>query len=102
MAIESYLEAIRPELMNVTRLFALPDTDWDLPRYTFTMTEEDGRYVCRFRAEDRQREGSVPIPDAEEERLRELHRKRAVRRLCKQTLYDLCRELTGIHRPGAA
>ena len=99
MAIESYLEAIRPELMNVTRLFALPDADWDLPRYTFTMTEEDGRYVCRFRAEDRQREGSVPIPDAEEERLRELHRKRAVRRLCKQTLYDLCRELTGIHPP---
>ena len=43
--------------------------------------------------------GSVAIPDDEDERRRELHRKRAARRLCKQTLYDLCREGTGIHPP---
>ena len=31
--------------------------------------------------------------------LRALHRKRAARRLCRQTLYNLCREVTGIHPP---
>lgn len=97
--LETYLEAIRPDLMNVTRLFALPDSDWDAPRFTFRMAEEDGRYTCVFTDGERRAEGSVAVPQDEDDRLRALHRKRAARRLCKQTLYWLCREATGIHPP---
>ncbi len=95
----NYLDTIQPELMNVTRLFAISDDMWSPPRFTFTEVEENGRYVCRFTDGEKAALGSVAIPDDEDERLRELHRKRAARRLCKQTLYDLCREVTGIHPP---
>ena len=95
-----YLDTIQPELMNITRLFGLPDSDWELPRYTFTAWEADGRYHCRFTDGEHSAEGSVPIPPEEQdERLETLHRKRAARRLVRQTLYDLCRETTGIHPP---
>ena len=40
-----------------------------------------------------------PCPRIRDPRTRELHRKRAARRLCKQTLYDLCRKVTGIQPP---
>ena len=99
--LETYLDTIEPELMNVTRLFGLPDTDWDAgqPRFTFTEREEDGRYVCRFTDGTHEARNASDIPDDADARLRELHRKRAARRLCKQTLYDLCRSVTGIHPP---
>ena len=99
MALSEYLEAIEPELMNVTRLFSLPDEGWQTNRYMYNMSEENGCAVCRFTADGREANGSVPLPDDPDARLRTLHRKRAVRRLCKQTLYDLCRKLTGIHPP---
>lgn len=98
--ITQYLTAIEPELMNVTRLFAIPDGAWEEPkRFCFTLVEEDGRYVCRFTGDGREAALSVPVPEDEDVRLRALHRKRAARRLCKQTLYTLCRALTGIHPP---
>ena len=89
-----YLDTIQPELMNIARLFDVSDEG-----YTFTMTEEGGHYVCRFTDGERTAEGRVPIPNSDDPRLRELHRKRAARRLCKQTLYDLLRKTTGIHPP---
>ena len=97
--LNTYLETIQPELMTITRLFALPDDLWSPPRFTFTMEEAQGRYLCRFTDGERTAQGSVPIPEEADDRLRELHRKRAVRRLCKQTLYDLLREATGMHPP---
>lgn len=99
MTVTSYLETIQPELMNVARLFDVPDEAWDPPRYAFDMEEADGRCVCRFTDGARRVERSTPLPDAPDPRLRELLRKRAVRRLCKQTLYDLLWETTGIHPP---
>ena len=90
----TYLETIQPELMSIARLFGLSAED-----YTFTMREEAGHYVCRFTDGALTAEGRVPIPADDDPRLRELHRKRAARRLCKQTLYDLCRKLSGIHPP---
>ena len=97
--ITTYLETIQPELMTITRLFGISDDAWTPPRFTFTMEESDGRYVCRFTDGQSLAEGRVPIPDDADDRLRELHRKRAARRLCKQTLYDLCRQVTGVHPP---
>ena len=95
-----YLDTIQPELMNVTRLFGLPDSDWDVPRFTFSAWEAEGAYHCRFTDGVRARENAVPVPPVEaDERLTTLHRKRAARRLVRQTLYDLCREVTGIHPP---
>ena len=90
----AYLDTIQPELMNIARLLGT-----SAEGYSFTMEEADVRYVCRFTDGAHTAEGRVPIPDSDDERIRELHRKRAARRLCKQTLYDLLRETTGIHPP---
>ena len=95
-----YLDTIQPELMNITRLFGIPDSAWDAPDYTFTAWEGEGAYHCRFVGGGHAAERSVAIPPEEaDERLLTLHRKRAARRLVRQTLYDLCRETTGIHPP---
>lgn len=95
-----YLDTIQPELMNITRLFGIPDSAWDAPDYTFTAWETDDAYHCRFTDGERTAERAVAIPPYEDdERLLTLHRKRAARRLVRQTLYDLCRETTGIHPP---
>ena len=94
-----WLETIEPELMNVTRLFSLPDEVWARRRFTWEAREEAGDYVCVFHDGAARAENRVPIPTDADDRLRALHRKRAARRLCKQTLYDLCRKVTGIHPP---
>ena len=94
-----WLETIEPELMNVTRLFSLPDEVWAQRRFTWEAREEAGDYVCVFHDGAARTENRVPIPTDADDRLRALHRKRAARRLCKQTLYDLCRKVTGIHPP---
>ncbi len=100
MDMMQYLDTIQPELMNITRLFGIPDEAWDAPSYTFTAWAEGERYHCRFTDGEHAAEASVPIPPFEsDERLLTLHRKRAARRLVRQTLYDLCREVTGIHPP---
>ena len=98
----AYLDTIEPDLMPVTRLFQLPETVWDAPaRFSFSAAEEGGGYRVTFRDRETGRSLSsfAPAPDAEDPRIRELHRRRTARRLCKQTLYDLCREITGIHPP---
>ena len=93
-----YLDTLEPELMNVTRLFRIPDQCWaHPPRFAWTAWEENGRYHCRITDGEKTACGQTEIPDSEDERLRELHRKRAARRLCKQTMYDLCRQVTGMH-----
>ncbi len=100
MDMMQYLDTIQPELMNITRLFGLPDEEWDVPRFTFTAWAGEGQYHCRFTDGTHTAEAAVPIPPMEDdERLLTLHRKRAARRLVRQTLYDLCREVAGIHPP---
>ena len=95
-----YLDTIQPELMNITRLFGISDSAWDAPDYTFTAWKSDDMYHCRFTDGAHTAERAIPIPPHEDgERLLTLHRKRAARRLVRQTLYDLCREVTGIHPP---
>lgn len=95
---KQYLDTLQPELMNVTRLFQIPDACWVPPcRFSWDAWEADGAYHCRMADGFSQVEAAVPVPDAADERIRELHRKRAARRLCRQTMYDLCRKTTGQH-----
>jgi len=98
--IETYLDTIQPELMNVTRLFGISDECWHEPcRFGWSGWEENGYYACRVTDGGHAAELRAAIPDDEDERLRILHRKRAARRLVKQAMYNLCRKTTGIHPP---
>lgn len=98
--IETYLDTIQPELMNVTRLFGISDECWHEPcRFQWSAWEESGCYACRATNGGHAAELRAAIPDDEDERLRALHRKRAARRLVKQAMYNLCREATGVHPP---
>ncbi len=94
------LETIQPELMTVTRLFGLPESVWDEPhRFIPAADEKDGSYCVTFTDGTVSVTRTVRIPDDPDPRVQALHRRRAARRLCKQTLYDLCRRTTGIHPP---
>ena len=94
------LETIRPELMNVTRLFGLPESVWDEPvRYRMSTTETPEKYIITFTDGTDSATGEAKTPSDPDPRVQALHRRRAARRLCKQTLYDLCRKTTGIHPP---
>ena len=94
------LETIRPELMTVTRLFGLPESVWDEPpRFVPEAEETGGTYRITFSDGEFSVTGTVPVPDHPDPRVQALRRRRAARRLCKQTLYNLCRQETGIHPP---
>ena len=95
-----YLERIQPELMVMARLFGFSDEVWQEPGlFHFSASEVEGRFVITFTNGEASLTRSVPIPHESDSRLEALHQKRAARRLCKQTLYDLCRQITGIHPP---
>ena len=98
--IESYLETIEPELRVLTRIFGFPESVWDEPRkFIFLSEEKEGQFTIAFAADGHRVERSTPAPEDADERIRTLHRRRAARRLCKQTLYDLLKEMTGIQPP---
>jgi len=94
------LETIQPELLAMTRLFGLPDADWDSPaRYHYRAEELPGIYRITFTSGGLSAVRETAIPSETDPDLQRLHRRRAARRLCKQTLYDLLRQMTGIHPP---
>ena len=94
------LETIQPELLAMTRLFGLPDADWDSPaRYSYRAEELPGIYRITFTSGGLSAARETVIPSEPDPDLQRLHRRRAARRLCKQTLYDLLRQMTGIHPP---
>ena len=98
--LEGYLETIQPELISTARLFGFSDDIWgDPPRFRFAAEEREGRYRILFTDGEAEAAGECPVPQDSDPRIQALHRKRAARRLCKQTLYDLCRKVTGIHPP---
>ncbi len=97
---DQYLDAIQPDLINVTRLFGIDDNVWDEPRLSYAAWEAEGQYRCRFSWGNSVVENTAPIPPVEsDERLLHLHRKRAARRLVRQTCYDICKQVTGVHPP---
>ncbi len=91
-----YLATIQPELIQTARLFGLEER---LAETEMRAEETEGSYRITFLLEGKKASRSVSVPEDPEPRIRELHRKRAARRLCKQTLYDLCRQVSGIHPP---
>ena len=94
------LETIQPELLAMTRLFGLPDAYWDPPaRYGMQAEEQPGIYRITFYFENLSAARETAIPSDPDPRVQQLHRRRAARRLCKQTLYDLLRKMTGMHPP---
>ena len=94
------VETIQPELLAMTRLFGLPDTYWDPPaRYRMQTEELPGIYRITFTFENLSAARETAIPSDPDPRVQQLHRRRAARRLCKQTLYDLLRKMTGMHPP---
>ena len=98
----AYLDTIQPDLVNMTRVFDLPDSVWDDPaRFRLTCGEEGGSFWCAWTDGERsvRRTAAVPSDSEADARVRELHRRRTARRLCRQTLYELCREVTGVHPP---
>ena len=95
---EAYLSNLQPDLLNMTRLFQLPDRVWE--EMELKARAEEGLFRARVRGLGLEREKCAEIPgDTGDERLTELHRRRCARRLCRQTLYELCREATGMHPP---
>ena len=96
----SYLETIEPELRVLTRLFGCPESVWDEPKkFVPVVAEEDGFFRIVFEADGHRAVRAAPAAHGPGPRIRVLHRRRAVRRLCKQTLYGLLRDLTGIRPP---
>lgn len=99
---EYLLRTVASELKDVTRLFHLDPALWEAehdPALIWRAWEEQGAYACCFALGERRRERRCPIPQEEDERLRLLAEKRALKRLCKQTLYDLCKDVTGTTPP---
>ncbi len=120
--ISHYLETIQPELVTTARLFGMEQLLDGFPGHApLQMKAEETESVFRVTFSDGTETVSreAPLPDAgsagtgpqplpdegtagapgEAFRIRELHRKRAARRLCKQALYDFCRKKTGVHPP---
>ena len=101
--ITGYLNAIEAELQNLTRLFGIPDSVWQPPaRYRYELREDTSRglFVCICQSENRSVTCESPIPSPlYESRLDALHRRRACRRLCRQTFYSLLKAETGIRPP---
>ncbi len=97
--IQQDLASIGPDLTNVTRLFGLPDAAWDgSGPFSFAMEETKDGFLCRFWTDEKSAERTASIPLATgDARVDALHRRRTCRRLCRQTLYDLCRALTSQH-----
>ena len=91
--LDAALETIGPELLAMTRLFSLPDSWWDPPsRFLMRAEERSGFYHITFVCGNRASGRRVHVPSEADPDLQALHRRRAARRLCKQTLYDLCRQ----------
>ena len=98
--LNAYLETIEPELRVLTRLFGFPESVWDNPKkFVPAADEQDGLFRIAFESEGRRAERTAAAPDDPDERIRTLHRRRTARRLCKQALYDLLRDMTGMRPP---
>ena len=98
--LSSYLETIEPELRVLTRLFGFPETVWDEPKKFIPLAaEQNNTFRITFESGAHRAERTAPAPDDPDPRIRVLHRRRAARRLCKQALYDLLKDMTGIRPP---
>ncbi len=101
-SLNEYMQEILPELKNTAHLFSIPDSVWaeNDGSFRYTVSEKGGEYICSCSYLGQTLELKTPVPaEEEDQRLTDLHRKRAARRLCKHAVYLLCRQVTGIHPP---
>ena len=66
------LTTIEPDLMNMTRLFSLPDSVWEAPEYHFAAAIEGGQYVIRFYGKTQAAQGVTDIPSDADARIQAL------------------------------
>ena len=99
---DAYLNTLQPEFLAMTRTFSLPDSVWNAEGFAMTCDEKDSQYSCVFTGSGHTVRRTVAVPADAEGALLDLHRRRAARRLCKQTLYDLCVAVTGQRPPGGS
>ena len=86
-----------PEDIEKAQFTATAPTD-DMQPLTHEMTEKDGSFCCRFIFAGQDAQRSTPVVAGESKLLY----RRRVKRLCKLTLYDLCKTLTGKQPPWGA
>ena len=105
IALHTPLEKLSNELCDVLKLFFAverfqvnPPEDDGAEPLCQTYDEQDGKATCGFAFRGASWQRSADLPADEDAAHGELLRKRVVKRLCKVTLYELCKSLTG-HRP---
>ncbi|MBQ8159580.1 MAG: coproporphyrinogen dehydrogenase HemZ [Clostridia bacterium] len=94
-----YLGAIELDFHHTLQIFQMDDSLLEMRGIEYDVSEDAAQhlFVCRFRALGHELLHTARCPEDPDRRLLELHRKRALRRLVKQTFYDLLRQATGIH-----
>lgn len=105
LALYTPLEGLSNELLDVIKLFFTvdgfavnPSDDAGAEPIAHEYSERGGEAVCSFAFRGLTREKTVILPTGEDAEHRALLKKRAVKRLCKVTLYELLKKLTE-HRP---
>ena len=100
------LPDLAPELFDVVRLFygSVPcqlegEAPLDAAPLFHTLSALEGKWVCRFQFQGKQALMEAPVPWDADGRRDRLIKKRALKRLVKQTLYALMKEVTGLHPP---
>ena len=95
------LTTIEPDLMNMTRLFSLPDSVWDAPEYHFAAAIEGGQYVIRFYGKTQAAQGVTDIPSDADARIQALHRRRSAASAVRRSTTCCARKQAFIRRGGA-
>ncbi|MDD3334817.1 MAG: coproporphyrinogen dehydrogenase HemZ [Eubacteriales bacterium] len=104
VAVQTPLAKLANEFCEVLKLFfkvegfAIGDAPMGFKPLVHQFSEENGQWSCSFTFEGHIMKKTLPIPAVEDER-RELIHKRHIKRLCKVTLYELLKEMTGVHPP---
>lgn len=107
IALHTPLEGFANEYGDVLKLFYAvesfrvnPETDEKAESLVQQYEEKGGTAICSFtfRGETERREAVLPLAQENEERFAIVH-KRVVKRLCKVTLYELVKRITGKRPP---
>ncbi len=106
IALYTPLAGFANELCDVLKLFYTveaflvnPEKPGGAETLKHTFAEENGEALCGFTFRGLARSRAAALPPAMEPERRKIVLKRLRKRLCKLTLYDLLRELTGTRPP---
>lgn len=92
------LATVEPELRNVWRLFSAGEGE--AATVAWGSWADGTKCFALFRWDQREKAGEAVLPVLTgDDRMDGLLRRRTLRRLMKQTFYDLLKEVTGVHPP---